>query len=278
VKSSVFTFFNSATNDQVISLDVLSLRFIRYNATGVSTLGASQFSADASVYCEASDLAKVSSLLFSGPQTDTTQSTINPNRIPVALAFDLDYTGVLIKTQDGGLIHLNFDKACAGENAISMLDVEQQDQDQSRHQIVALGDSRYALKSSATNLRIVSIKGENLSVDAEIKNFCAEDIVSYRKYTDDVFFVCGRISKDGLKIESIDKLQILSLNSYNIFLETTTIENTSVAGLAFSNSNPVLFHLADRSKGMLTKYDLSSGSAQRETLDNIILKGILNKL
>lgn len=275
---SVFTFFSSPTNDQIISIDLLSLKFTWYNSTGVSALGASQFSPEAAVLCEASDLNKVTDLLLVKGESDESEFKIDYSRIPVAMALDSNHSGVLIKTRDERLIHLNFKKACAGKNAIDVLQLDLQETAGSRNRIVSLGDSQYAIQHKGKILEFVGLNESSFSVAGKIVNFCEEDIVTFRRYDDQALFACGKISTDGLKIVSLDRIQLLSLKSFEVLAETTALESLGVSGLAFDNSNPALFQLSSQSKGQLTRYDFSSGVAQKETKDNIILKNIIDKL
>jgi len=284
-RDSIHTFFASETNDTLISLNLLSLKFFVYSSTGLSNNGATQFSADKTKFCEAADLNLVSDVLLnrsSNTSTSLGSSTaiFDVAKIPVAYALDSAFKGVLLKTRDQRLIYLDFNAACAKISSLKILALNSpstttQTQGET---LLSLGNDYFANKTTTGEFNLFKVTATAIEKIGNIENVCPENILTHKVYERKILIVCGSQSTDGLKIATLSAIQLLDLYKQKALASTSFADERGIAGMAFDNTSPKLFILSNRSVGKLTSIDFTGDSAKQEVKTNFILKNILDKL
>ncbi|NBX18694.1 MAG: hypothetical protein EBR09_15175 [Proteobacteria bacterium] len=263
----VHSFFTSATNDSMVSLDLLQLKFSRFQSTGTDLTGATRFSATQSQLCIAADLNRV--------------GQIDDSTLPVAYALSTTYEGVLIRKKDGRLIFLHFAKACSGENALRIFQPAETPSQNSNSESppIPVGPNTFAIQGKDGRLDFFDVSQDPVQLVSTVPAVCEETLLGQRLYNGKLLIVCGRNAvANSRMLRTVSKHVLLDTTTFQIELSHSPADTSVLAGFALDNRVPKVFTLSNSSLGRLTSYEFVNGGVTTDVKSNMILKNILNKL
>ena len=183
-------------------------------------------------------------------------------------------------TRDGRLIHLDFATACAGGNAIQVLNtsVPSGSSAQSKGTLIPLQASTFALQTPENKLDIYTVSQSGIAKKGTVENVCKDPILAHRVYDNRLLLACGISSSNGLAVASLTSIQLIHLDAVNVVASASPTDSSGIAGMAFDNTHPKLYVLSNRSLVQLATFDFSENTSKLDVKTNFSLKNILDKL
>jgi hypothetical protein len=264
---TIHSFFASATNDIVVSLDLLQLRFARYKSVGTDVTGATKFSATQSQVCVAGDLSRL--------------GEINDSNLPVAYSQESTNAGVLVRSNSGRLIYLDFESACSSANALRIFQPAESMAGSKNWTTPPLpvGRNLFAIHGKDNQLDFFDTSNDPIAQVASIPGVCDQSILGHHKYEDKLLVVCGKNNEDNSQmLKTISSIAIINTATFKLETTQQITDTSTLAAFALDNRVPKVFTLANNRLGRLTTYDFSGGSPKVESKSNFVLKNILDKL
>lgn len=264
---TIHSFFASATNDIIVSLDLLQLRFARFKSVGTDLTGATKFSPTQFQLCVAGDLSRL--------------GEVDGLNIPVAYSQESTNAGVLVRSNNGRLIYLDFEFACGIGNALRIFQPAESMAGSKNWTTPPLpvGRNLFAIHGKDNQLDFFDTSNDPIAQVASIPGVCDQSILGHRKYEDKLLIVCGKNKEDDSQMfKTISSIAIINTATFKLETTQQIADTSTLAAIALDNRVPKVFTLANNRLGRLTTYDFSGGSPKVESKSNFVLKNILDKL
>ncbi|NBW80834.1 hypothetical protein EBR21_03685 [bacterium] len=264
---TIHSFFASATNDVLVSLELLQLRFARFKSTGTDLTGATKFSTTQSQLCVSGDLNRI--------------GEVNDSNLPVAYSQESSNAGVLVRSNNGRMIYLDFESACSGGNALRIFQPAESAAGSKNWTTPPLpvGRNLFAIHGKENQLDFFDTSNDPIAQVASIPGVCDQSILGHRKYDDKLLIVCGKNTENNSQmLKTISSIAIINTATFKLETAQQIADTSTLAAFALDNRLPKVFTLANNRLGRLTTYDFSGGSPKVESKANFVLKNILDKL
>jgi len=280
-RSSIYSFYSSALNS-IVSVDLMLLKFFRYPAQGSDATGALTFNEANKTLCEASDLTRVRDSLLKKTQTDTeTTYSVNPERIAFSFSLDFEQRGVLLRLLDGGLIYLDLESACAGNNAVRFFSASEsiEFEESAKSIAIALPSENFAVQENEGTLGFYDASAEPIVKTGSVPDVCSETILGSKLYGKNLFILCGTWQdSEGFITARMSSAKIINIDSKKVIATFSDFQDTPVSGLGLKDLEPRLLLLGSSSLGRLTNLRITEDGAEVEVKKNTLLKNILDRL